>query len=225
MQPILSALRPTGTYVLKQDISAKLIPNLTSLCRPLSPSSFFSNTMTEEWNILDRAFSNPIFLPYFVRGGPEITRLNRFPKITPYAHNIVPLHDRPPTAAPQETYINANYITNPYHPHSTQAPAFIATQAPIPTSITHFYRMLWQEQVSTILTLCGSHEAEPYWPQVPQSKLKHGDFCITLDQETQSNDFYWLREFTVKNLATGEDRKLRQFHSIGWADRKVPAKA
>jgi protein tyrosine phosphatase len=224
MQPILSALRPTGTYVLKQDISARLIPNLTSLCRPLSLSSFSSKTMTEEWNILDRAFSNPIFAPYFVRGGPEIARLNRFPKILPYKHNIVPLTDRPPTAPPQDTYINANYITNPYSPHHPQPPTFIATQAPLPISISHFYRMLWQERVQTILTLCGPLEAHQYWPQNPSSTLKHGNFCIKLNQETQFNDFYLLREFCIQNIASNETRKLRQFHSIGWADRKVPDK-
>ena len=51
-------------------------------------------------------------------------------------------------------YINANYIDG-----YMKNKAFIATQAPIPDTISDFWRMIWQESSLTIVMLSNEMES------------------------------------------------------------------
>lgn len=59
------------------------------------------------------------------------------------------------SANPVDSYINANYIANPY---TGQKKEMIATQGPIPKSMNNFWAMVWAESISVIIMLCGLEE-------------------------------------------------------------------
>jgi protein tyrosine phosphatase len=75
---------------------------------------------------------------------------NRFPDILPYDHSRIEL---PST---KDDYINASYIKNLTH----LAPPFIVTQAPLPSTYTDFWTMVWEQQVEVIVCLLSDSEVK-----------------------------------------------------------------
>jgi len=101
-----------------------------------------------------------------------------------------------------DTYINANYVANPFRGTPKQ---FIAAQAPIPKTIASFWKMVWQESVLFVVTLCGMEEhgrvaCHVYWPDpdLSKQKLVFGDFEISHLSTEKTNDFFWVRTFQLK---------------------------
>lgn len=62
---------------------------------------------------------------------------NRYSNIVPVGHTMVSLQTK--SKLPADSYINANYIANPYN---GQQRYFIATQGPIPQSMVNFWQMV-----------------------------------------------------------------------------------
>lgn len=65
---------------------------------------------------------------------------------------------------PSDNYINANYISG-----IDSQTKHIATQAPLPKTIGHFWKMVHQEKVQSIFMLCnieegGKVQGYRYWP-------------------------------------------------------------
>lgn len=73
---------------------------------------------------------------------------NRFPDILPYDHSRIEL---PST---KDDYINASYMKN----LTPLAPPFIVTQAPLPSTYTDFWTMVWEQQVEVIVCLLSDSE-------------------------------------------------------------------
>jgi len=73
---------------------------------------------------------------------------NRFADILPYDHSRIEL---PST---KDDYINASYMKN----LTPLAPPFIVTQAPLPSTYTDFWTMVWEQQVEVIVCLLGDSE-------------------------------------------------------------------
>ena len=73
---------------------------------------------------------------------------NRFPDILPYDHSRIEL---PST---KDDYINASYIKN----LTPLSPPFIVTQAPLPSTYTDFWTMVWEQQVEVIVCLLSESE-------------------------------------------------------------------
>lgn len=124
-------------------------------------------------------------------------------------------------------YINANYILDPYNPEPSK-PVFIATQGPISKSVGSFWTMVEQEKAEKIIMLCGMEEngriaCHQYYPDQPGKSFKPtSDLEVTLDNVNKDNSFYWVRNFQLKNLKLNTTRKITQYHSVGWPDRKIP---
>jgi protein tyrosine phosphatase len=76
---------------------------------------------------------------------------NRYANVLPYDDTRVKLCLIP--GAEGSDYINANYIDG-----YMKKKAFIATQAPIPDTISDFWRMVWQESSLTIVMLSNEME-------------------------------------------------------------------
>lgn len=150
---------------------------------------------------------------------------NRYPKVLPIASTRVKLSGEP--AESLSTYINANYIMNPY---TGKQKEFIATQGPIEVSVENFWRMAWEEGTTTIVMLCGFQEygrmaCHVYWPD---SEIENGteetpSFKIALTKLHKDNEFFWIRDIQVTKKETGETRKFTQYHSVGWPDMRTPA--
>ena len=78
---------------------------------------------------------------------------NRYPNALPYDETRVKLSVT--SGVEGSDYINANFIDG----YMTRR-AFIATQAPIPDTIPDFWRMIWEQESSTIVVLSKETEGE-----------------------------------------------------------------
>ena len=76
---------------------------------------------------------------------------NRYANVMPFDESRVQLSIMPGVEG--SDYINGNYIDG-----YMQKRAFIATQAPIPDSIPDFWRMIWEQESSTIVMLSNVEE-------------------------------------------------------------------
>ena len=81
---------------------------------------------------------------------------------------------------------------------------YIATQGPIPESISDFWRMVWEQDSRTIIMLTnpfekGKLKCEVYWPREVGASTMHGNIEVTLTDMTQLAD-YTIRNFTVHKV-------------------------
>lgn len=89
---------------------------------------------------------------------------NRYADVLPgslrsrVAHTMVKVPTR--STNPADTYINANYIMNPF---TGDARTLIATQGPTEASIYNFWKMVWAEKVLAIVNLCRLEEDGRVW--------------------------------------------------------------
>lgn len=151
---------------------------------------------------------------------------NRYPNVIPNRDTRVDLKD----VEGNPVYVNANQIYEN-----------IVTQAPVPASMTNFWKMIHDFDVHTIVALVNTTEfnqptkAHPYWQN-------DGDTCVfdtTVgkdDEEperitvrvklvsTDSDDvFINVRIFHLINRNTGDIiRKVTQHHYKVWPDLGVP---
>ncbi|XP_028401071.1 receptor-type tyrosine-protein phosphatase F-like isoform X2 [Dendronephthya gigantea] len=116
-------------------------------------------------------------------------------------------------------YINANHIDG-----FERKNQFIAAQGTLKNTIVDFWRMIWEQKVSSIVMLAnpiekGREKLAVYWPQ--DRAVKHGPFMIKLDGEVELAD-YVIRKMTVTMDDVKETRQLTQFHYTVWPDHGVP---
>uniref|UniRef100_A0A3B4VN80 protein-tyrosine-phosphatase n=2 Tax=Seriola dumerili TaxID=41447 RepID=A0A3B4VN80_SERDU len=149
---------------------------------------------------------------------PENKARNRFNNVLPYDWCRVKLS----TSNPDETsdYINASYM-----PGYNREREYIATQGPLPSTVSDFWRMIWEQRVKGIVmvTNCvegGRTKCEQYWPADSKPCL-YGEFLITMKSEQQEPN-WTLREFSVKHTSTSGGRTVKHFHFTAWPDHGVP---
>ena len=103
---------------------------------------------------------------------------NRLPDVLPYDHNRVEL----PTT--KDDYINASIVPA----LSSVAPAFIATQTPLPCTQQDFWTMIWQQSVEIVVCLLSDNEIPKpnastnaiYWPIEKGKDVVSGPWTVTL---------------------------------------------
>ena len=83
--------------------------------------------------------------------------------------------------------------------------------------------MIWEQTITVIVMLCGIDEegrvkCDIYFPDTTLStrSMRIGNqFEVSLTNLDTSNQFYWVRKFKLKNLRTGEERSVLQYHVSG----------
>ncbi|XP_068578957.1 receptor-type tyrosine-protein phosphatase eta-like [Cebidichthys violaceus] len=147
---------------------------------------------------------------------PENKPKNRYNNVHPYDSSRVKLsiiH-----GSPYDDYINANYM-----PGYNSRKEYIAAQGPLPTTVSEFWRMIWEKNVQTLvmLTRCneqGRVKCEQYWDH----GTKHFEnITVTTTSEIELED-WTIRDFDIKNVKTAETRSVRHFHFTAWPDHGVP---
>ncbi|XP_027042748.1 receptor-type tyrosine-protein phosphatase epsilon-like [Pocillopora damicornis] len=161
----------------------------------------FSGGMQASWNV-----------------GKSNRAKNRYGNITTYDHSRVVLEKI--EGDPTSDYINASYI--PTYDEKTMC--YIATQGPNNVTVNDFWRMIWQENCSTIVMLTnlvelGKTKCEQYWPE---SNSKLGAITVTLHKTAVFAD-YIIRTFIL--VKDSEKREVQQYHYLTWPDRGVPARS
>ncbi|XP_060604251.1 receptor-type tyrosine-protein phosphatase S-like isoform X3 [Ruditapes philippinarum] len=141
---------------------------------------------------------------------------NRYTNILPFDHSRVKL--RPSDDIEGSDYINANYI-----PGYTSRREYIATQGPMQATFDDFWRMVWEQNVDTIVMLTklmekGRHKCDKYWPDLGEPVF-YGDLVVSLQSESNLSD-YTIMIFEIKMK---EERKMvRHFSYLKWPDMGCP---
>ncbi|KAM4526088.1 receptor-type tyrosine-protein phosphatase H-like [Fundulus diaphanus] len=149
---------------------------------------------------------------------PENKVKNRFTNILPYDWSRVKLN----TSSPNDVldYINANYI-----PGYSSSREYIASQGPLPSTVSDFWRMVWEQKVKRIVmvtncTESGRTKCEQYWPD-DSKPCRYGELMISKTSEDRQPN-WTLREFRVKHTSDSEERTVKHFHFTSWPDHGVP---
>lgn len=116
-------------------------------------------------------------------------------------------------------YINANYIRG----YNGQEKVYIATQGPMPNTVSDFWEMVWQEGVSLIIMLTqlqeGKEKCVRYWPTEEDT---YGPFRVCSREEEE------LPEYTVRRLALQHQEECRSVKHVlfsAWPDHQTPESA
>ncbi|KAL7835626.1 hypothetical protein SRHO_G00279730 [Serrasalmus rhombeus] len=149
---------------------------------------------------------------------PENKSKNRFTNVLAYDSSRVKLTAQNDAGS---DYINANYMPG-YGSYSKQ---YIAAQGPLPSTVSDFWRMVWEQksQAIVMLTNCiesGRVKCEQYWP-LDYTPCAYGNLLVTIQSEEKQNS-WTLREFVVRDKATSEERIVKHFHFTAWPDHGVP---
>ncbi|KAG8451399.1 hypothetical protein GDO86_003564 [Hymenochirus boettgeri] len=139
-----------------------------------------------------------------------------------YERHRVRLHPLQAECSSEE--INANYIDirinrEGYH----RSNHFIATQGPKQDMIYDFWRMVWQEHVSSIVMMTklvevGRVKCSKYWPDTSDT---YGDIRITL-LNTETLAEYCVRTLTLERRGYTVRHEVKQFQFLSWPDHGVP---
>uniref|UniRef100_A0A336M1S3 protein-tyrosine-phosphatase n=1 Tax=Culicoides sonorensis TaxID=179676 RepID=A0A336M1S3_CULSO len=146
-------------------------------------------------------------------------RLNRYGDVQPYDHSRVKL---------QKTnfdYINANIVKC-----DRANRKYILCQGPLPTTVNHFWLMVWEQNSKAILMLNKLIEdrhikCHLYWPDKigPNHKLTMSDVGLTVEYmkcENYSN--FCKRTFKMTDIDSTKSREVIQFHYTKWPDFGIP---
>jgi len=122
-------------------------------------------------------------------------------------------------------YINANYLLD----HE-----YIATQAPIPSTMAHFWHMVWQEHVSLIVMLTeveenGCIKAHRYWPtsacptkRFQDLKFLNCNYKIELLEKSMVGEQTIMRTLQITSKNSNEKRTVIQLQHLEWPDHGCP---
>ncbi|XP_067219439.1 receptor-type tyrosine-protein phosphatase F isoform X8 [Chanodichthys erythropterus] len=142
---------------------------------------------------------------------------NRYANVIAYDHSRVVL--TPVDGVPGSDYINANYIDG-YRKQN----AYIATQGPLPETLSDFWRMVWEQRASTIVMMTRLEEksrvkCDQYWPI--RGTETYGMIQVTMLDAVELAT-YSVRTFALYKNGSSEKREVRQFQFMAWPDHGVP---
>jgi len=175
----------------------------------------------DEFESLDQNFADRHVVP----SGCE--HLNRYTNILPNKCSQVPLKVRGGDL--RTGYINANFIRGP----DKASRRYIATQGPLTDTVDDFWRMVWEQNVRTIVMV--THEVERgqikcarYWPRLLYNEdLQVGDQVFG-DFNVRILSGYRRKGYITSNLRvrapSGKQREIKHFWFDKWPDHGVPAK-
>lgn len=180
---------------------------------------------------------------------PKFSRKNRYSDILTYRHSRIDLKPRESCndsmfdlkfLDPEyDSYINANFIdvSSLTLFNSTQSPLaygdrkIIAAQGPTPNTVVDFWRMIVQENVSLVISVCNLFEdnrpkCEKYWPDDKETvrHLKSSGIVVTPSSIEQLSQHLTLRKMIVDDeLTQTKQREVQHLHYTGWPDHGVPS--
>eukprot|EP00063_Salmo_salar_P020146 XP_013994981.1 PREDICTED: receptor-type tyrosine-protein phosphatase N2-like isoform X1 [Salmo salar] len=151
--------------------------------------------------------------------GARNTKKNRSNAVVAYDHSRITL--KVENSQGSSDYINASPIMD----HDPRNPAYIATQGPLPSTVSDFWQMVWENGCVVIvmltpLTESGVKQCYHYWPD-EGSNLYH-IYEVNLVSEHIWCDDFLVRSFYLKNMQTNETRTVTQFHFLTWLNQNVP---
>ncbi|XP_021701722.1 receptor-type tyrosine-protein phosphatase-like N isoform X2 [Aedes aegypti] len=181
--------------------------------------------LQREWEALCRYEAEPNARDAALQS--QCAPLNRPGAPLPYDHSRVVLNHL--ANAEGMDYINASTIFFPFQTdHDPRAPAYVAAQGPMQSTLAHFWQMVWEQGAVVLVALCrlqenGEAACARYWPE--EGAEVYHIYEVHLVSEHIWCDDYLVRSFYLKNLRTGETRTVTQFHFLSWPQGGVPMSA
>ena len=189
-----------------------LTPHLTTLASTLT-----SHPAATEYSTLVQADSHLEPDVDFVPLTSEVSTHSRSSFFLPLAHSAVRLT----SPEGEDLFIHANHVT-------LGPDAYIAAQGPVRSSVSRFWRMVWETNVTVIAMMSGLTEGDgdaetqkvyPYWPK--RGSFDTGSLTVFYG-EKKAFPSYKIRKLVLTHNATGETRCISQFQIGEWLDMSVP---
>ena len=152
---------------------------------------------------------------------------NRYTDVLPFEETRVKLRG--------DKYINANWVVAGHAERHRRLTAFVATQAPLPTTEADFWDMCWQVRAERIVMLTqaveegSARKCHPYFVQDVGSRADHGAVTVRLcaEDELVAGALTRRRFVLAANGDGGGDGAgeltIEHFHFMGWPDHGVPS--
>jgi receptor-type tyrosine-protein phosphatase F len=98
--------------------------------------------------------------------------------------------------------------------------AYIATQGPLTNTCSDFWRMIWEQESTTIVMMTRLEErarkkCDQYWPTRGSETYGQMNVTVTATQELAT---YSIRTFQLMKVGTGESREIKQLQFTAWPD-------
>ncbi|XP_062842012.1 tyrosine-protein phosphatase non-receptor type 3 [Trichomycterus rosablanca] len=147
---------------------------------------------------------------------PENMDKNRYKDVLPYDITRVVLQDE------EDNYINASHVKT--EPVGSML-RYMAAQGPLPHTCLHFWRSVWEQDVSVIIMLTtlterGRAKCHQYWPHPPE--VKDYEYLQVCCHSEECNLAYVTRELTLTNTQLGQQRSITHLQYVAWPDHGVP---
>ncbi|KAK5611347.1 hypothetical protein CRENBAI_018292 [Crenichthys baileyi] len=147
----------------------------------------------------------------------ENIKKNRYKDILPYDQTRVVLSLQ--TSGSHSDYINGSFIQG-----ASGDCKYIASQGPLSSTVTDFWRMIWQHSVKVIVMACretemGKRKCECYWA-APHQSAAFGPFTVTTQLEKRYNEDIVVRTLTASYQQ--DAHSVIQFQYLSWPDHDVP---
>ncbi|XP_034027765.1 tyrosine-protein phosphatase non-receptor type 18 isoform X2 [Thalassophryne amazonica] len=193
-----------------------LLPSLLDGLRTLNPRD-----VDQEYSVLHSqtcALKRDLALTCEAGALKENVKKNRYKDILPYDQTRVVLSLI--TTNSDSDYINASFIQG-----ATADRRYIAAQAPLSSTLTDFFRMIWQHDIKVIVMACrevemGKKKSKCYWAPLHLS-ASFGPFTVYNQGETHPNDDVVVRTLTVTYQQVS--RTVVQYQFLSWPDHDVPS--
>ncbi|XP_044159722.1 tyrosine-protein phosphatase non-receptor type 13 isoform X2 [Bufo gargarizans] len=142
---------------------------------------------------------------------------NRYKNILPYDSTRVPL-------GTEDGYINASYIKMPV---GNEEFIYIASQGPLPSTVSDFWQMVWEQKATVIAMMTqemegGKIKCQRYWPDELRRPVRiTSELQLTL-VKTQQLESFVLRVVELHDVQTGEKRHIAHLNFTAWPDHDTP---
>ena len=198
------------TYILPQN--RKSVNPVDIKYLKIYLTNLTQESVVEEYNCLSAIADGT----YHVAEMPENTTKHRFKNNKAYDHSRVILNQV--GADITSTYINANYING-----CQLEKEYIGCQSPKKNTVIDMWRMIWEQDVNTIvrLTRCtedGDQKCVNYWPEKEGSR--YGQFKVE-HLSTSKFSFYVERHFVLSD--NEQFRHVTQLQYTNWQEDETPA--
>uniref|UniRef100_A0AAF5PM54 Protein-tyrosine phosphatase n=2 Tax=Wuchereria bancrofti TaxID=6293 RepID=A0AAF5PM54_WUCBA len=122
---------------------------------------------------------------------------------------------------PETDYIHANWIKMDGCAHQ-----YIATQGPLESTASDFWRMVHQEQITTIIMLCktfedGKPKCFQYWPAENGENKTYGCMFV-MNKRSEHEDKFETYLLEVLPEGCSNSTIVKLIHMTDWPDRGVP---
>ncbi|UYV83722.1 PTPN14 [Cordylochernes scorpioides] len=180
MQPSPPAYRPAPDYnTAVKNIMPKLTAEQDASVQdgvPIDPRIQYLETKVKEGQVFqefEMVVRTKALADFTTALMPENIMRNRFKDVLPYEENRVKLT---PTKENPYGYINASHIR-------ISRLSYIAAQGPLCNTVTDFWQMVWEYDVTIIVMLTslqeqGQEKCYPYWPVDGHLELRFGPYTI-----------------------------------------------